>query len=537
MVTSQTTIEDKQMSSKSNTYRLISNWNHLNLSLVFEGILVGFFSGLIVVLYRYVIEQIGCVSNFVFFNLTNNYLRLPLWLLTLTALSLSVYFLIKKEPMIKGSGIPQVEGILLRRLHMNWWRIIINKFCGGLLALGAGLSMGREGPSIQLGAAIGQGMGKILKRPNLETKYLITGGASAGLAAAFNAPLAGVIFALEEVHKNFSPLILLTAMSSALTADLVAKNFFGMRPALGFHHLTAIPLHHYLFLVILGIVVGVLGSVFNWTLLKTQDLYSALKVPNYVKMLIPFAVAGIIGIFFPQVLGGGHGLIISLTNNESLLRITIVLLTLKFVLTMVSYGSGAPGGIFLPMLAIGALIGSIYGNLIASVSNINPVFINNFIVLAMAGYFTAVVRSPITGCILISEMTGSLNHLLSLAIVSIIAFIVAELLGSKPIYESLLSRILRAKDQTNQFIGRQGKKVLLEVAITMGATPDGKQVKDLHWPAHSLLVGIKRGNDELIPKGDTLIYAGDYLIVLVNESHAAHTTKLLQKMAGRVADK
>jgi H+/Cl- antiporter ClcA len=521
------------MSSNSTTYRLISHWNHLRLGLIFEGILVGICSGLIVVLYRYALEKIGLVSNRIYAYLAFHYELLPLWLLSLSIIALSVYFIIKKQPMTKGSGIPQVEGVLLRRLEMNWWKTILGKFSGGLLSLGAGLSLGREGPSIQLGAAIGQGIGKILKRPNIETKYLITGGASAGLAAAFSAPLAGVIFALEEVHKNFSPLILLTAMSAALTADLVSKEFFGMKPVLNFHQLTYIPLHYYLLLILLGAILGLLGVLFNWALLKTQDLYSKLKIPGYCKMIIPFAVAGIVGIFLPQVLRGGHQLIMSLTGNGIVLQITVVLLIFKFALTMISYGSGVPGGIFLPLLAIGALIGSVYGNLISTFTGISPTFGNNFIILAMAGYFTAIVRAPITGCILISEMTGSLHHLLPLAVVSVVAYIVADLLGSKPIYESLLSRILRSKGE-NQFNGSQANKVLLEIVVPMGTTLEGKQVKEINWPNHCLLVGIKRGNDELIPKGDSIVYAGDYLIVLVDEIRAAHTKKILLKFAERL---
>jgi hypothetical protein len=184
-------------------------------------------------------------------------------------------------------------------------------------------------------------------------------------------------------------------------------------------------------------------------------------------------------------------------------------------------------------LTVGALIGSIYGNLVIGFFHLNPIFSNNFIVLAMAGYFAAVVRAPITGCILILEMTGSLNHLLSLAIVSIIAYIIADLLGSKPIYESLLIKILKNKGE-DQFVGEQANKVLLEVAVFMDSTLDGKQIKEIKWPPNCLLVGIKRGNEELIPKGDSTIYAGDYLIILVDEVRAAHTTKLLSQMAGRV---
>lgn len=177
---------------------------------------------------------------------------------------------------------------------------------------------------------------------------------------------------------------------------------------------------------------------------------------------------------------------------------------------MVSYGSGAPGGISLPILAIGALIGSVYGFVIVHFFHFDSRYINSFIILAMVGYFTAVVRATITGIILITEMAGSFNHLLSLAIVSITAYIVADLLGSKPIYESLLERILH-KQGEGVVIGNKKHKSILEFAICMGSILDGKEIKAIKWPSHCLLVAIKRGEQEIIPKGDTVIYAGEII--------------------------
>lgn len=517
----------------NSTFATISHWKNFRMTLVLEGILVGVFSGLIVVFYRFVLEKVEHFSTKNYSFLSNNHTFLPLWFITLALIAFIVRCIIKKEPMTKGSGIPQVEGVLLHQLEMNWWRVIVGKFIGGFLALGAGLSLGREGPSIQLGAAAGQGVSRLLNRPKIEEKYLITGGASAGLAAAFNAPLAGVMFSLEETHKNFSPLVLVTAMSAALTADIVSKEFFGMKPILAFRQLTIIPLEYYLLLALLGVILGIFGVLFNFFLLKAQDFYAWLKwVPDYCKLLIPFILAGIIGLFYPQVLGGGSGLILSLTGSGILFKMALVLLLIKFAFTMLSYGSGAPGGIFLPMLAIGALIGYLYGNILALYFDVNSIYIANFIVLAMAGYFTAVVRAPITGCILISEMTGSLNHLLSLTFVSIFAFVTADLLRSKPVYESLLERILKNKG-LNEYSGSEGTKILLEIAVQMGSLLDGKKIKEVLWPSGSLLVSIKRGNEDIIPNGNSLILAGDYLIVLVDESNAANSKKALLKMANK----
>ncbi|MDF2881915.1 MAG: Voltage gated chloride channel family protein [Clostridiaceae bacterium] len=504
-------------SSENNIYNTLSQWHNLKLNLVLEGICIGALTGLIIVLYRLSIEKLGELTKRLYAIQKHNYWYIIVWIIALIILGYIVGTLVRKEPMISGSGIPQTEGVLLRHLDMNWLTVIISKFIGGIISLGAGLSLGREGPSIQIGAAVGQGFSRTFKRLKVEEKFLITSGASAGLASAFNAPLAGVIFSLEEIHKNFSPLILLSAMSSALTADFVSKEFFGLNPVFDFHKLSPLTLNNYFYLILLGVIVGTLGVVFNVSLLKTLKIYDSAKwLKTELKPIIPFVLAGILAIVLPQVLGGGHELILSLVNNNFAIGTLILLVIVKFIFTMISYGSGAPGGIFLPLLVIGALIGCIFGNLATLIFHMNPVYINNFIILGMAGYFTAIVRSPITGSILITEMTGSFSHLLSLTIVSIVAYIVADAMGSKPVYEALLDRILINKEKS--YVKNENtEKIILEVPVSIGSMLENKKIKEVKWPQYCLLVGVKRGIKEIIPKGNTMLYAGDYLIVLVDE--------------------
>ncbi|WP_330651532.1 H(+)/Cl(-) exchange transporter ClcA [Tepidibacter aestuarii] len=520
------------MKNRNSTYNTLFHWHNFRLRLVMQGILVGVLSGLLVVLYRFLLEEAGNLAHKIYILQTQKSYLVPIWFMTLALLSYIVGVMVKKEPMISGSGIPQVEGVLLRKLNVNWLRVIIGKFIGGVLSIGAGLSLGREGPSVQIGASVGQGFSRVFKRVKIEEKYLITSGASAGLAAAFNAPLAGVIFALEEVHKNFYPLVLLSSMSASLTADFISKNFFGLKPVFDFRSLHALPLNQYIYLIILGIVLGIFGMFFNKVLIKTQDFYINKKwLPVEFRPMIPFLIAGVLGLFLPQVLGGGHELIGSVVEGKYTKSMIFIILVIKFIFTMLSYGSGAPGGIFLPLLVIGALTGDLYGTIIVEYLNVDSRYITNFIILAMAGYFTAIVKAPITGSILITEMTGSFSHLLPLTIVSIVSYIVIDILNSEPIYELLLDRALHKRGK-NEFRGDKSKKILLEVAVCLGTELDGKMVKEIKWPHNTLLVAIKRGEVEIIPKGKTTISAGDYLIALVNEDEAPEITQKLKAMAG-----
>lgn len=515
--------------NRDNTYNTLFYWHNFQLKIVGEGIIIGLIVGFIIVFYRYLLEKSSILLDSVRTMSVERAWVIPAWFLILILVGYIVGLMVKKEPMISGSGIPQVEGVILRQLDMNWFRVIIGKFIGGVLCIGSGLSLGREGPSVQIGASVGEGFSRLFKRVKIEEKYLITSGASAGLAAAFGAPLAGVIFALEEVHKNFSPFILTSAMAASLTADFVLKNFFGFNPVFNFQGLQMLPLRYYFYLIILGVIIGLGGKLFNVSLLKTMDRYDEIKIPNEYKIIIPLIIAGVLCFVLPQVLGGGHSLIHELIISKYTLGVLIILLIIKFGFTMVCYGSGAPGGIFLPLLVIGAIVGAIYGNVLVNIFHIDSVYIMNFIVLAMAGYFTAIVKAPITGSILITEMTGSFQHLLALTTVSITAYIVTDIINSKPVYELLLERMLSKKD--NKFIGDNNKKVVLEMPVCIGTRYDGKLVKDINWPSYCLLVGIKRGKTEIIPKGETRIYAGDYLIVLTNEDEANRARIILEKMS------
>ncbi|MBU3181205.1 H(+)/Cl(-) exchange transporter ClcA [Clostridium psychrophilum] len=516
--------------NKQNTYNTLFHFNGFRLKLVFEGIAIGILTGLLVVLYRYTLEKAGIFVNHVYKILSINPILILPWIGILILIGYIVGLMVKHQPMISGSGIPQVEGVLLRKLNMSWWRVIIGKFFGGVLTIGSGLSLGREGPSVQLGAAVGQGFSKVFKRIKIEEKYLMTSGASAGLAAAFNAPLAGALFALEEVHKNFSPLIFLSALSAALSADFVTSAFLGLKPIFIVKNLDILPLKYYFYIIVLGVIIGVLGVLFNNILLKTQDLYAAQAwIPKEMTIVVPLLISVILGLLLPQVLGGGNELINSLFIGNPSLTILLIIVVVKFLFTMLSYGSGAPGGIFLPLLAIGALIGNIYGITLVHFLNFNSIYINNFIILAMAGYFTAVVRAPITGIILLTEMTGSFSQLLSLSVVSIVAYIVADILASKPIYESLLEKFLHNQGEKLS-LGNKKDKAILEFAVCMGSNLDGKQIREIKWPSHCLLVAVKRGEHEIIPKGDTVIFAGDYLIVLTNEDRVSKINDVLNVM-------
>lgn len=415
------------------------------IMLIAEGVLVGLVGGLVVLLYRVALTFAGEWMTQILSYIKGNPIRCVGWFLILAGLAWIVGKLVKWEPMISGSGIPQVEGEVAGRLSQNWKRVLPAKFLGGFLCMLGGLSLGREGPSIQLGAMAGQGISRVLGRSRREEKFLMTCGASAGLSGAFHAPLAGMMFAVEEIHKEFSIPILLPVMTASVTSDYIVSHILGLDPVFRFQITEYLPQNYYWLLILLGILVGAGGVFYNWGMLKAQELYR--KIPFFKetgRLLIAFLTAGVLGLVMPSVLGSGGNLIVSLTERKMLLGMVVVTLIVKFLFSAVSFGSGAPGGIFFPLLILGALIGAVFAMTGVQWFGLDPVYINNFVLLGMTGFFTAIVRAPLTGIILLFEMTGSISQMLSLSVVSVTAYIVATLMRSEPIYDSLLKRILKA---------------------------------------------------------------------------------------------
>ncbi|MDR3199967.1 MAG: ClC family H(+)/Cl(-) exchange transporter [Spirochaetales bacterium] len=426
--------------------------------LYLKAILTGLVSGCVVVAYRSVLAHAE--------NLREALQRFPAWPNPLTGvcvffavlilLALLVGFIVKKYPVIRGSGIQRVRIILLRKRTgaaapeglAACLKEIILKFAGGAIAFACGLSLGRSGPSIHLGALGGlsaASLGKHEKRRKKEEQYLLVAGGAAGLAATFNAPLAGALFALEELHKGFSKIMLGCILASSLAAEFVADYFFGQTTVF---HITLegfLPLRYYPVLAPLGLAAGIVGNVFSRSVLGSMNLHDRLFPPSraVLKPVPAFLAAGALVFVLPEILGSGNGLVSGSLAGRWGLAALCGLLAAKLFFTALSYGSGAPGGIFFPLLVMGSVLGRLYGGGLVSFAGFESAYMANFIVLGMAALFTAVVRAPLTAVILVSEMTGSLSHLIPLIAVCAIAHATAQSLKTKPIYDEFLDRVVK----------------------------------------------------------------------------------------------
>jgi CIC family chloride channel protein len=343
-------------------------------------------------------------------------------------------------PQASGSGIPQVRAALDRIKMPLDWRIAIVKLVGGTIALGSGLFMGREGPTVQLGAAMAATLSKYAPGARAYRRQLIAAGAGAGLAAAFNAPVAGAIFVLEELLREMRPTTVVIALAASSTAALAVKTLWPPRGHVA-AHLSAAQIYFQSadlpFYIILALVCALAAWAFNNGIVFALNLYRRAKfLPVALKVGLAGAVSGLIIAFTPPSFhdyAGLRGLII--TGLESWQTVSVALVEF-YVLTLVAYGSGAPGGLFAPSLAIGASLGFLTGcfeNTLLPGSSTTAMAL-----VGMGAFFAAVARVPLTAIIITFELTGSFTLLIPLMISCVLASTIAEWVSPGSLYERLM---------------------------------------------------------------------------------------------------
>ena len=398
-------------------------------------------------------------------------LRWPVWLadrlgtgpLTIAvgagvaAVAVTLAFMLTRyvAPETAGSGVPEVEGALEGVRDVRWRRVLPVKFVGGVLGLSAGVVGGREGPTIHIGASIGAALAEWLRLDKMDFHTLLAAGAAAGLASAFNAPLAAVLFVIEETRKQFRytfrsyVAVIVASAASAFGMELVGGTAPQFR--IDTHALPLVLLPTFM---LLGAVLGMLGLAFNKTLVMALDWRAKAfaRVPFLYAVIIGAAV-GALSFILPMAVGGGESLIPDLPLANLSLHALLLIAVVRFVGTMASYPVGVPAGIFSPMLTFGTTIGLIFGLLVEmalvhSPLAAPPLIGAAFAVAAMGGLFSSTIRAPLVGIVLVVELTGAFELILPLMVTCVTAHVVAQVLGGRPIYEVLFERSERLAGRT-----------------------------------------------------------------------------------------
>ncbi len=348
------------------------------------------------------------------------------------------YLLYKYFPNARGSGVPQTKAALFARDGRITLRTVLGKFFCTSVTLASGIPLGREGPSVQVGAGIGSVLGRALGLSSEQTKRLVPVGAAAAIAAAFNTPLAAVVFSLEEIMGDLNAPIMGGVVLASATAWMVLRVSLGDQPLFSVPRYQLVSASEFAVYAVLGVAGGVVSAAFARLLLGMRARF--LRFPVKTAWFQPVAgglLVGAVAWFVPQVMGVGYGYVGDALNGRMAFRLMLLLLVLKLITVTVSYASGNAGGIFGPSLFLGAMTGGAVGTLAHHFFPAHTATPGAYALVGMGAVFAGVVRTPMTSVLMIFETTQDYAVIVPLMIANMVSLFVASLLQHEPIYEAL----------------------------------------------------------------------------------------------------
>ncbi len=412
--------------------------------MLFMAIIVGVLGGYGAVLFRWLIRFFQKVSfgnggGELLPTLMNMswYARLTPPIVGGLLVGLIVYSLAREA---KGHGVPEVMEAVVLKGGIIRKRVVLVKSIASAICIGTGGSVGREGPIVQIGSAIGSSFGQIMKVSADRMRTLVGCGAAAGIAATFNAPIAGVMFAMEIILGEFGIATFSPIVVSSVMATVISRAYLGDFPAFVVPHYTLVSTLEMPFYILLGILAGVVGVIFTSTLYKFEDLFALIKIPDYTKAAVGGLLVGIIGIFFPHVYGVGYDAIgLALLENLPWTMLAALIIA-KILATSFTIGSGGSGGIFAPALFIGAMLGGAFGSLVHYLFPTFTATYGAYSLVGMGALMAGATHGPITAILILFEMTGDYKIILPLMLSCILSSVIASQIRQESIYTMKLIR-------------------------------------------------------------------------------------------------
>ncbi|HIU61711.1 MAG TPA: chloride channel protein [Candidatus Coproplasma excrementigallinarum] len=498
------------------------------VNLIALSVLTGLFSGTVVTLYN-ILTGIGEEQSVTLYTLiVENPAYIPLLFLGLFAGALIIGTITRLIPILRGSGVPQIEGAARGLLHFKWYVVMCSMFAVSLACVFMGLPAGSEGPSLEIGGCAGDGVASSFRRSLMVRRLQIAAGSAAGLAAAFNAPVTGLSFAMEEAFRSFSAQVF-TCSAISVVVSLLVRNLlrwailfpamdiadvFGSPTFTAFDFATVEPIG-YLYTLIAALAAGLLGVAFYHLMLLTRKgLAKITFLKGAGKYVAPFMVAGAFGLISVYAMGGGHEFIESLGSLHegefktifglSLAATLAIVVLMRFISTILAVGAGMPYGIFVPVLATGAGLGALLCCAFRAMG-MSPELSDYIIIITMAAYFATVVRAPVTALIMVVEFTGQFQNLLPSLIGVGIGFIVGELFRTESVFEKCLDFIVK-----EQNVKQGATKRRVTLTVEEGSYADGRAIRSVLWPAGGMVVEVTPSSGErFVPDGKTRLSAGD----------------------------
>ncbi len=502
------------MSSKINTYK--NYFINLICPVFVFGAVTGSVTALFVLLYKL------CAHHVIHFSEVGyDFLREHLWLIPVVLLAFGgiafLYTIIyHRWPNLRGGGIPTSIAAMRGIIDFKWLSNLVGVFGLSLGSFLLGVPLGNEGPSVQMGTAVGSGTVRVLAKKHLAwEKYSMTGGACAGFSVATGAPISGILFAIEEAHQRISPMIIMVATTSVMFANLTTKLLApvlgvseGLFPAM---QLPALAIKDIWIPVVVGIVIGLFAGAFLHYYKLLDGLFDNVlnRVPKSVKIFVVFAFTMVLGLFSFSFISTGHDLILELLEGRVAIYLLLLILVLRTTTTLMANTNGVTGGIFLPLLALGAVLSAVVANICINYFGLSESYYGIILALGIVGCIAGMMKMPLTAVVFAVEALSCHENLLFVIATAGIAYVITELFSVKSINDTVIEHRSESVHE-----GKAAQTVDTTVRVCKNAFAVGKEVRDIFWPRNVFILSVQHSADaeeEVDDHGGSGIREGDIL--------------------------
>lgn len=498
-------------------------------------VIAGAATGAMIFLFKAVSTRVIALSGEIYAFVRGEPIFLPCLILGAVILGLLAAVLLRRSPNCRGGGIPTSVALLRGLIPFHWLHSIFHLFASTMLTFFCGVPLGNEGPSVQMGTAIGRGTVRILTKKNKAwDRYIMTGGACAGFAAATGAPLSGIFFAFEEAHRRFSPMIFMTASTAVLAGTTVSRWLCELTntefPLFGFALDAILPLQYLWAPLAVGVIAGACAILFTkaYRAFGTLVNKTLAGIPFTLKLVLVFVTVAILGFVSADFLGSGHDLIDRLLEGHGLWCLLIVCFCVRGILLMTANHVGVTGGLFVPTLAFGAILGALCGNAMVKMGILPREYYAIMVVIGMVSFLSASSRTPITAVTFGIEALCGLANILPIAVGVTFAFLVIETSGIVAFNDSVIESKVEKEHK-----GKTATTVDARLTVKPGSFVVGKEVRDILWPPTCVILSVRKAQTTNIQPG---ISEGDELQIHYQTYDPAGTADILEALVGEQDD-
>ncbi len=499
------------------------------------GIICGSITGVVIFFFRFAAKKLEELSEYIYSLAGKSTAGIIAAFAVLLIFACVMAILQKKIPEMKGGGIPRCEGILRGILSFRRVITLVGTVIGSFISFFCGLPLGSEGPAVIIGTSIGGICSGPDGNKSAWSRYVMTGGAAAGFSVATGAPLAAMLFALEEIHKRFTPMLVLTVSTSVLSATYLNKllcSFFGLSPnMITAFDFSDFELDNVGYLLVLSVIVALAVGVFDASIGYFGKLIKRMKkrIPDIFKLITVFLLTGIMGLFFQQGAYSGHEIIENILSYGESVSMLFAVLAVRMIMMVLVTDSGATGGIFIPTLAIGALVGAISGRFLVFTGMPAELF-PSVVILGMCAFMGGTLRAPLTATVIFIEITCRFTNFFYVALVIFAVSFITAVFNQTPFYDRVLENL---EEQQNE--GKTPRLALFRMKVSSGSFVVGKTVRDVMWPPSTVVVSISREDNttqDMDHDGEKKLFEGDTVILRSKIFDEKEIIKSLQGLVG-----